>query len=290
MNGSCKIKLQAKLSIVSPLSAMSPSYPTTGKIDLTTVSHPSQLTMYDLPSEFPEEPGLPDIFHYLQPQLLSATFRLSDYVADQIFTAGDLNVYYDVNHPLWHKRPGWFAVAGVPRLYEQRDLRLSYVIWQEKVPPSVVVELLSPGTGNEDLGRTQSAPGQPPTKWQVYEQILKVPYYVVFDRYTDHLRVFGLTEERYDVMTDVILESDQPYPKIWLPTLNIGIGLWHGTYENTTRPWLRWFDASGEWILTDAEQARQQAEQAQLQAEQAQQRSDRLAAQLRELGIDPDLV
>jgi Uma2 family endonuclease len=27
--------------------------------------------MYDLPSEFPEEPGLPDVFHDLQPQLLS---------------------------------------------------------------------------------------------------------------------------------------------------------------------------------------------------------------------------
>jgi Uma2 family endonuclease len=30
-------------------------------------------TMYDLPSEHPEEPGLPDEHHYLQPQLLSAT-------------------------------------------------------------------------------------------------------------------------------------------------------------------------------------------------------------------------
>jgi len=28
---------------------------------------------------------------------------------------------------------------------------------------------------------------QPPTKWEVYEQILKVPYYITFDRYTDNL-------------------------------------------------------------------------------------------------------
>lgn len=26
---------------------------------------------------------------------------------------------------------------------------------------------------------------QPPTKWEVYEQILGIPYYVVFDRYTE---------------------------------------------------------------------------------------------------------
>jgi hypothetical protein len=32
---------------------------------------PGRPTMYDLPSEFPEEPGLPDVFHDLQPQLLS---------------------------------------------------------------------------------------------------------------------------------------------------------------------------------------------------------------------------
>jgi len=55
-------------------------------------------TMYDLPSEAAEEPGLPDVrvsasqdvFHDLQPQLLSATLRLSDYGRDQIFTGTDV--------------------------------------------------------------------------------------------------------------------------------------------------------------------------------------------------------
>lgn len=68
-------------------------------------------TMYALPSENPEEPGLPDEFHDFQPQLLSATFRLKDYAADQIFTASDLNLYYDVRHQLWYKRPDWFGGA-----------------------------------------------------------------------------------------------------------------------------------------------------------------------------------
>jgi len=48
------------------------------------------------------------------------------------------------------KRPDF--VVGVPRLYDETDLRLSYVIWQEGVDPLVVVELLSPGTEEEDLG------------------------------------------------------------------------------------------------------------------------------------------
>ena len=62
-------------------------------------------TMYDLPSEDPEEPGLPDEFHDFQPQLLSATFRLTDVAADRIFTAADLNLYYDIAHPRWYCSP-----------------------------------------------------------------------------------------------------------------------------------------------------------------------------------------
>ena len=85
-----------------------------------------------LPSEDPEEPGLPDEFHDLQPQLLTLTCRSDCYAPQQIFTGTALNLYYDVRHPLWHKRPDWFVAAGVPRLYDEVDLRLSYVVWQDR--------------------------------------------------------------------------------------------------------------------------------------------------------------
>lgn len=49
--------------------------------------------MYDLPSKDPEQRGLPDEFHDLQPQLLSRTLRLSDYASDRFFTSSDLNLY-----------------------------------------------------------------------------------------------------------------------------------------------------------------------------------------------------
>ncbi|OLP17903.1 hypothetical protein BST81_12655 [Leptolyngbya sp. 'hensonii'] len=248
-------------------------------------------TMYDLPSENPEEPGLPDEFHDWQPQLLSATFRLQDYAADRIFTASDLNLYYDVRHPLWYKRPDWFAVIGVPRLHENRDLRLSYVIWQEGVSPFIAVELLSPGTEREDLGQTERANPDPPTKWQVYEQILRIPYYVVFDRYTDRLRAFSLNQAHYQPL-------ELPDDRLWLPDLNMGLGLWQGRYQGLERLWLRWYDAAGDWIATDSErlsleqqradQEQQRADQERQRADQEQQRADRLAERLRALGIDPD--
>lgn len=248
-------------------------------------------TMYDLPSEEPQEPGLPDEFHDLQPQLLSITFRPRNYPSDQVFTASDLNLYYDVRHPLWYKRPDWFGVVGVPRLYDQQDLRLSYVLWQEGVRPAVIVELLSPGTADEDLGLTERPDGEPPTKWKVYESILAVPYYIVFDRYTNQLRGFTLVSGVYQELT--LAE-----PKIWIPRLSIGLGLWEGEYQEINRQWLRWYDAKGNWILTDGEEkilAQQQAQLAQQQveiehqrAEQAEARAAALAQRLRELGINPE--
>ena len=84
-------------------------------------------TMYDLPSEDPEEPGLPDEFHLLQPELLRSTSRPPSYTEDNVFTGSDLNLYYDNKHTQWYKRPDWFAVLGVSRFYEQTELRLSYV-------------------------------------------------------------------------------------------------------------------------------------------------------------------
>ncbi|MBW4553135.1 MAG: Uma2 family endonuclease [Aphanocapsa sp. GSE-SYN-MK-11-07L] len=233
-------------------------------------------TMYDLPSENSQEPGLPDEYHSLQPQLLTATLRLADYSADNRFSVGDMNLYYDVRHANWYKRPDWFLVLGVPRLYDQQDSRLSYVIWQEGVSPFIVVELLSPGTEKEDLGKTLAAADSPPTKWQVYEQILRVPYYIVLDRYTNHLRAFGLTTGGYQPLEMI----DQ---RLWLPELAIGLGVWQGEYQGITRSWLRWYDVDNNWTMTDAEQECQAKEQALIQVEQAIERAELAESQLEQV-------
>jgi Uma2 family endonuclease len=244
-------------------------------------------TMYDLPSEDPEEPGLPDEFHDLQPQLLSRTLHLKGYSPNNYYTASDLNLYYTVRHPLWHKRPDWFLVVDVPRLYEQRDLRRSYVLWQEGNPPDVVVEFLSPGTEAEDLGRfykedeagavgTEAiAPAngiqprtqaKPPEKFEVYETWLRVPHYFVYSRYTQRLRYFKLIGGQYREQS---LNAEPPL--VWLEELQIGLGIWQGEFEGVTASWLRWCDLSGNWLLTDTEAAQQQVEQERQAREQERQ-------------------
>jgi Uma2 family endonuclease len=271
--------------------------------------------MYDLPSENPEEPGLPDEFHDLQPQLLSATLRLRNYSKNQLFTGSDLNLYYDVRHPQWHKRPDWFLVLGVPRLYDETDMRSSYVIWQEGVNPFVVVELLSLGTEKEDLGayanserdvesnqllgseltsagRTDTNQGNgqssrdiPPRKWEVYEQILRVPYYVVFSRYTNQLRFFQLIGGHYQEQS-----LDLNHPRIWIPELDLGLGLWQGEFQGIDRLWLRWYDSQGAWMLTDAEQERQDKERAIARAEQAETQLRQVALNLLQQGMSIEQV
>jgi Uma2 family endonuclease len=265
-------------------------------------------SMYDLPSEDPEEPGLPDEFHDLQPQLLSFTFCPPHYPASQVFSASDMNLYYDVRHAQWYKRPDWFGVVGVPRLYDEVDMRLSYVVWQEGVNPYVIVELLSPGTEKEDLGENDEeklppeseevadngqaiepqSEEKPPRKWKVYEQILRIPYYVVFSRYTNQLRAFKQEGAHYQ-------ELELHQPRVWMPELELGLGLWQGDYQGIERLWLRWYDAQGNWILTQTEQERQRAEQERQRAEQAESRAqeaetrlESLMQRLRESGIDPD--
>jgi Uma2 family endonuclease len=61
--------------------------------------------MYDLPSENPEESGLADEFHYYQPKLLRETFQPPTYPVERFFVATDLNLYYNVRHFNWYKRP-----------------------------------------------------------------------------------------------------------------------------------------------------------------------------------------
>jgi Uma2 family endonuclease len=173
-------------------------------------------TMYDLPSEWPEEPGLPDEFHDLQPQLLSRTLALADYSRDHWFAASDLNLYYDVHHPLWHKRPDWFLAVGVPSLYEQRELRLQLCHlarrasppgdcgvsfpWDRKRRPGSVLHAVSDRQFPQTIcpvSRNRLRINRPVTSLPSMSTSLRVPHYITYDRRTQQLRYFQLVAGQY---------------------------------------------------------------------------------------------
>jgi Uma2 family endonuclease len=260
---------------------------------------PKLPTMYDLPSDYPEDSGLPDEFHLYQPQVLSQTCKPSIYEGDRIFIASDLNLYYDLDHLNWYKRPDWFVVIDGTRLYQNREFRQSYVLWDEGKSPLLVVELISEGTEAEDLGRNVRKLGSPPTKWQVYEQILQVPYYITFDERNSEFRKFKLQNGKY-------LELDRTEIRFWIEELQLGLGIWQGLYHGIESDWLRWYDADDVWIPTQeeraeqehqraeqehqrAEQEHQRAEQEHQRAEQERQKVEMLKAQLSALGIEPEI-
>ncbi|NET60621.1 MAG: Uma2 family endonuclease [Symploca sp. SIO2E6] len=234
-------------------------------------------TMYDLPSEDPEEPGLVDEFHDVQPNLLKNTCQSPNYSQKDYFIAKDLNLYYDSEHPLWYKRPDWFLALGAQRSTNQQELRLSYVMWHEVVAPFLVVELLSPGTEDEDLGLTDRKHRKRPTKWEVYEEILQVPYYVIYDRYDNKFRAFVLQSGKYE-------ELELSQGTLWLEELGLGLGLWEGSYEEVKGKWLRFYDAMGNWIPTPEEKVEQERQRADNAEVTIQQLRDRLL----QLGVDPN--
>ena len=72
--------------------------------------------------------------------------------------------------------------------------------------------------------------------------------------------------------------------------------MWQGSYKTVEMPWLRWYDQDGNWMLTSTEEEKQKAEQEKQKAEretqkleQERQKTQRLIAQLRALGVEPDL-
>jgi hypothetical protein len=96
----------------------------------------------------------------------------------------------------------------------------------------------------------------------------------VFNRYTDEFQAFGLVMNEYQPLQPDGLG-------VWLKEAELGLGLWQGVYQGMERLWLRWYDRGGQWLPTPTELASQRADQ-------ETQRAERLAAQLRALGVEPE--
>ncbi|MBD2079664.1 Uma2 family endonuclease [Leptolyngbya sp. FACHB-17] len=167
--------------------------------------------------------------------------------------------------------PDAFLSLGVemPTDWSKKQNR-SYFVWEFGKFPDICIEIVSNREGNE-LGK----------KKDLYARI-GVPYYAVFDplkqlQRPDEmngqlLRVWGLSFGQY-------VELSQPF---WLPTVGLGLTVWQGEFEAVSGIWLRWCGASG---LSEASCDQQVIPTG---AERAE--ADRLAARLRELGINPDEI
>ena len=135
----------------------------------------------------------------------------------------------------------------------------SYFLWEFGKPPDVVVEIVSNTKGREN-----------DRKLADYAR-LRVWYYVIFDPQrliqAERLKVYELRLGEY-----------APKPDHRLDKVGLGLTLWEGVFEEKQAQWLRWCNLAGEIIPTGRERA-----------EQERQRAERLAAQLKALGIEPEV-
>lgn len=67
------------------------------------------------------------------------------------------------------------------------------------------------------------------------------------------------------------------------------MGLWQGTFEGIERGWLRWFDQDGQWIPTPTEMEQRKVAIASEAVAAEREKTERLMAQLRSLGVEPEL-
>lgn len=170
----------------------------------------------------------------------------------------------------------------VPDVLVSLDVKMPHDVWRKSnrcyfvskygKPPEIAIEIVSNLKGKETG-----------TKFKDYA-VAQVRYYVVFDPENrlkkGVLRVYELHKKNYVEKTDN-----------WLSEIDLGLTLWEGYFEDKHEVWLRWYDSDSQLILTGAENSEKQRlakEQAQKQAAQEHQRAERLAAQLRAMGIDPD--
>ncbi len=186
--------------------------------------------------------------------------------------------------------PDNFVALGMESPSDEKDTKAFYLADHD--PPVVAFEVVSNRVGNEMA-----------SKLEIYAR-WGIKYYIVYDRWNrlrgDAVYIFALQHGKY------VRTSDG-----YMPELGLGVKIWRGVYAHRRATYLRWCDSSGDLLLTAdedrkrqaetirqkdedlrraTEEARRHAEEARRNAEEARRNGeerDRLAALLRELGINP---
>ena len=262
-----------------------------------TVDRTAQLELSELPSEVrPIAPVIPqDIFYPSEDgEPLAETYAhlwaiisilevLTDYLQDQeAMVLSNQFLYYVEGDPKKRVAPDVMVIFGVP--YGPRD---NYKIWEEGAVPSVVFEITSPSTKEQDIT----------TKHDLYEQ-LGVQEYWLFDPKAEwipeQLQGYELIDGTYAPLT-----TDPPVSKalglrlVVEGELLIFYRLDNGDRlipDRELRGVAEDLRSQVEQDRIELERTKQREGQAQQQAQQERARADVLAAKLQELGIDPDAL
>ncbi|MGB3262606.1 MAG: Uma2 family endonuclease [Microcoleus sp.] len=247
-----------------------------------------------LPPAFPDHTQLPEsdgtfVKNFQEhPQSLILTDSIGQILQErhpdgQYAIGQDCGIYWRETEPpeKGAEAPDWFYVPNVPPNLDGQ-IRRSYVLWREHIAPLIALEFAS-GNGDEErnrtpLSRTDEGVLTKPGKFWVYEQVMRIPYYGIYEINSGRLEVYRLIDGYYRLLE---LNERGHFP---VAPLGVELGLWQGNYQNQTMLWLRWWDEEGNLLLIGDERAElerlwgeqqreiaESAEQARQQAEQARQ-------------------
>ena len=262
------------------------------------------LSPITLPPQFPDHTQLPEsdgtfVKNFQKhPQSLILTDSIGP-ALEQLHPDGqycigqDCGIYWRETDPpeKGAEAPDWFYVPGVPPMLEGQ-IRRSYVLWREFLSPLIALEFAS-GDGSEERDRTPlvalNGTNQKPGKFWVYERIMRIPYYGIYQVNNGSLEVYSLVNGFYQLMRP----NQQRYTIV---PMQVELGVWEGRYQNQEMRWLRWWDLQGNLLPTGQEAAgleRQEKEQALEEKEQVLEelgqerlRRQQLAEKLRSLSSE----
>jgi Uma2 family endonuclease len=211
-------------------------------------------TEHDLPDS--DEQPVDNELQVLAPALLRGI--LSYIWAGQLdwFLGINLGVYYDTDEPAIG--PDAFLSLGVPKIRPSGELRLSYVLNQEKVMPQWVLEVVSKKPGDEYDGKFKRYASMGILYYTIYN-----PSHYDRDGH-DAFEVYKLKKGKY------VRQKGNP---VWMPEIGLGIGYEFGRQEEIGRDWLYWYDEQGNRYLAPEDalkQERQLREQEQILREREQ--------------------
>ncbi len=217
--------------------------------------------------DLPWDDGEPmeSTLHRLQMDYLCELFDVA-VKADGGYVCGNMALYYSA---LQAKRNDFKAPDVFVILDPVGDHpRKSWVVWEEDGRvPNVVVELLSESTEAKDRG----------LKMRIYERLLRVPNYYLYDPIDFRLEGYRLVGGVY-----VPLIPDA-HGRLYWGERNLWLGRWHGTRYGQTSTWLRLFDADGELVPTpteaEAQRAEAEAQRAEAEAQRAEAEAQRAEAE-----------
>ena len=248
-----------------------------------------KITWEKLPADFilDEEP-VENIDQPLLAAALREILEIAGFILAGILIAPNMAICATLNDKLVIKAPDWFYTRNV-QPFPNQEIRRSYTPNLEGEIPAIVMEFLSASPNDE----YSIKPSYPPGKWFFYEQVLRVPIYAIFEPAAGVLEVYQLnSSERYQA------QQADVNGRYWVAGVGLFLGVWQGTKAERTGYWLRWWDESGQMLLWGVEMVEREREEiafvqqeiaiVQQQAEQERERSQKLAAQLRAAGIEPE--